>query len=446
MKAFMLAGVSSGIGKTTISMALMSAFNNVSPFKVGPDYIDTGFHEFITGNKSYNLDIFMMGEQGVKYSFYKHHKDISIIEGVMGLYDGIDNSLDNNSSAHLARFLGVPVILVLDGVGKSTSIAAQVLGYKMLDPRVNIAGIIINKVSSSKTYKIFKEAIENYTGVKCLGFIEKNNNLNISSRHLGLLQANEVDNLREKLDILKNLVLENINLKEIEKIASEQTRVINEEKNEIVPPLYLSYLKDRYFGKTIAIAKDSAFSFYYNDNIEFLEYIGFKVRYFSPIKDSKVPECDVIYLGGGYPENFAEELSNNREMINSIRENYEQGKNILAECGGFMYLSNGIEQTDGKIYQMCGLVPCVVNMTNRLDISRFGYISINNKNDIEVARGHEFHYSKLKAVLKDTRKFKAMKKDGRSWDCIFNEKNMYAGYPHIHFFGSYKFIEEFLNK
>ena len=144
MKAFMLAGVSSGIGKTTISMALMSAFNNVSPFKVGPDYIDPGFHEFITGNKSYNLDIFMMGEQGVKYSFYKHHKDISIIEGVMGLYDGMDNSLDNNSSAHIARFLGVPVILVLDGVGKSTSIAAQVLGYKMLDPRVNISGVIIN--------------------------------------------------------------------------------------------------------------------------------------------------------------------------------------------------------------------------------------------------------------------------------------------------------------
>ena len=442
MKAFMLAGVSSGIGKTTISMALMSAFNNVSPFKVGPDYIDPGFHEFITGNKSYNLDIFMMGEQGVKYSFYKHHKNISIVEGVMGLYDGMDNSLDNNSSAHIARFLGIPVILVLDGVGKSTSIAAQVLGYKMFDPRVNIAGVIINKVSSTKTYAIFKEAIENYTGVKCLGFIEKNDKLSISSRHLGLLQANEVEDLREKLSILKNLVLQNIDLKEIERIASVQTRIFNENKTEIEPPLYISYLKDRYVGKIIAIAQDKAFSFYYNDNIEFLEYMGFKVRYFSPIKDSKVPECDVIYLGGGYPENFAEELSNNKEMIKSIKENYEQGKNILAECGGFMYLSNGIEQTDGKIFKMCGLVPCVVNMTDRLDISRFGYISINNKNDIEVAKGHEFHYSKLKAVLEDTRKFKAEKKDGRTWECIFNEKNLYAGYPHIHFFGSYKFIEE----
>ena len=442
MKAFMLAGVSSGIGKTTISMALMSAFNDVSPFKVGPDYIDPGFHEFITGNKSYNLDIFMMGEAGVKYSFYKHHKDISIVEGVMGLYDGIDNSLDNNSSAHIARFLGVPVILVLDGVGKSTSIAAQVLGYKMLDPRVNIAGVIINKVSSAKTYAIFKEAIENYTGVKCLGFVEKNDKINISSRHLGLLQANEVEDLREKLSILRNQVLENIDLKEIEKIATEQTRNFNENKDEIEPPLYISYLKDKYAGKIIAIAQDRAFSFYYNDNIEFLEYMGFKVRYFSPIKDSKVPECDAIYFGGGYPENFAEELSNNKEMIESIKENYEQGKNILAECGGFMYLSHAIEQKDETLHQMCGLVPCTVVMNNRLDISRFGYISIRDKNDIEVAKGHEFHYSKLKTVLEDTREFKAVKKDGRNWECIFHEKNMYAGYPHIHFFGSYKLLEE----
>ena len=442
MKAFMLAGISSGIGKTTISMALMSAFDNVSPFKVGPDYIDPGFHEFITGNPSYNLDMFMMGEQGVRYSFLKHHKNISIIEGVMGLYDGIDNTLDNNSSAHLARFLGVPVILVLDGVGKSTSIAAQVLGYKNLDPRVNIAGVIINKVSSAKTYAIFKEAIEKYTGVKCLGFVAKNDSLNISSRHLGLLQAHEVDDLKEKLQILKNAVLENIDLVELEKIATEQTRNIEEKVSDIAYPLYLSNLKDKYTGKTIAIAKDSAFSFYYNDNIEFLEYMGFKIRYFSPIKDAVVPECDAIYLGGGYPENFAKELSSNKSMINSIRDNYEQGKSILAECGGFMYLSNGIEDTEGKMSEMCCLAPCLVNMTNKLDISRFGYISITNKDGLEIAKGHEFHYSKLKTVIEDTRKFKAVKKDGRNWDCIFNGKKMYAGYPHIHFFGSYKLLEE----
>lgn len=446
MKAFMLAGVSSGVGKTTISMALMSVFKNVSPFKVGPDYIDPGFHQFITGNKSYNLDLFMMGEAGVKYSFFKHQKDISIVEGVMGLYDGIDNSLDNNSSAHLSRVLGLPVILVLDGIGKSTSIAAQVLGYKMLDPRVNIAGVIINKVSSKKTYEIFKEAIENYTGIKCLGYVLKNDDLNISSRHLGLLQANEVSDLMNKMEILQKIALENIDLREIERIASEKSKYLDFRKEDIIYPFALAEMKDKYKGKIIAIARDKVFSFYYNDNIEFLEYIGFDIRYFSPLNDEFVPRCDVMYFGGGYPENFAKELSENKTMKESIREKYNEGIKILAECGGFMYLSQGIELVNGEFYEMCKLLSCSINMTNKLDISRFGYIDISKKdNDFPIiAKGHEFHYSKIKAILEDSRKFKAYKKDGRNWDCIFNEKNLYAGYPHIHFFSSIELLKEIL--
>lgn len=444
MKGFMLAGVSSGIGKTTVSMALMSVFQNVSPFKVGPDYIDPGFHEFITGNKSYNLDLFMMGEAGVKYSFFKHHKNISIVEGVMGLYDGLDNSLDNYSSAHLSRVLGIPVILVLDGIGKSTSIAAQVLGYKMLDPRVNIAGIIINKVTSAKTYEILKEAIEKYTSVKCLGYVLKNERLNISSRHLGLLQANEVRDLKEKMDVLKEATLENIDVEAIEKIANEQCKYINIDSDIPYPP-YLEELKDKYKGQKISIAKDSAFSFYYQDNIELLEFLGFDIRYFSPIKDKEVPICDLIYLGGGYPENFTKELAENTQMINSIKKHYEAGKKIYAECGGFMYLSKSIEQLNGEISFMCGLVPCDIVMTNKLDISRFGYISVNEKEkDVNFGKGHEFHYSKIKNVSEDIRKFKAIKKDGRAWECIFNEKKMYAGYPHIHFFGSVELLKEIL--
>lgn len=446
MKAFMLAGVSSGIGKTTISMALMSVFKNVAPFKVGPDYIDPTFHQFITGNKSYNLDLFMMGEAGVRYSFFKHQKNISIVEGVMGLYDGIDNSLDNNSSAHLSRVLGLPVILVLDGIGKSTSIAAQVLGYKMLDPRVNIAGVIINKVTSAKIYEIFKEAIETYTGIKCLGYVLKNDELNISSRHLGLLQANEVSDLIEKVDLLKKITLENIDIKQIEKIATEQCKYVDMRVEDATYPLVLEEFKDKYKDKIVAVARDSAFSFYYNDNLEFLEYMGFDIRYFSPIKDEFVPRCDLIYLGGGYPENFAKELSENKTMLESIRKKYDEGVKIFAECGGFMYLSQGIEQLNGEVFPMCNLVPCLINMTNKLDISRFGYISINRKDDKNknLAKGHEFHYSKIKSVSEDTRVFKAYKKDGRNWECIFNDKNLYAGYPHIHFFGSADLLKEIL--
>lgn len=336
MKAFMLAGISSGIGKTTVSMGLMSLFENVSPFKTGPDYIDPGFHQFVTGNKSYNLDLFMMGEEGVKYSFYKHQKDISIVEGVMGLYDGIDNSLDNNSSAHLSRVLGIPVILVVDGVGKSTSIAAQVLGYQLLDKRVNIAGVIINKVSSKKTYDIFKEAIEIYTDVKCLGYVPKDETLHIGSRHLGLLQAEEIGDLKSKISSLAEVLKETIDVDALLEIAS---------KVEIEPVENLfGKEKDRYKGLKIGIAKDRGFSFYYNDNIELLEYLGAEIEYFSPVADKKIPEnADVIYFGGGYPENFAKELSENRSMIESIREFYHNNGKIFGECGGFMFLSKEIE-------------------------------------------------------------------------------------------------------
>ncbi|WP_130890593.1 cobyrinate a,c-diamide synthase [Fusobacterium ulcerans] len=438
MNAFMLAGISSGIGKTTVSMGLMSLFENVSPFKTGPDYIDPGFHQFVTGNKSYNLDLFMMGEEGVKYSFYKHQKDISIVEGVMGLYDGIDNSLDNNSSAHLSRVLGIPVILVVDGVGKSTSIAAQVLGYQLLDKRVNIAGVIINKVSSKKTYDIFKEAIEMYTDIKCLGYVPKDETLHIGSRHLGLLQAEEIGDLKSKILSLAEVLKETIDVDGILEIASkvEIEPVENPFKNE----------KDKYKGLKIGIAKDRGFSFYYNDNIELLEYLGAEIEYFSPVADKKIPEnIDILYFGGGYPENFAKELSENRGLIESVREFYHNNGKIFGECGGFMFLSKEIETLDGLKFPMCNLIDCSIKMGNRLDISRFGYINLLKENKA-IGRGHEFHYSKIKEIGNDTRKYTAVKKDGREWNCIFEEKGLKGGYPHIHFFTSFDLLKDILEK
>ena len=437
MKAFVLAGVSSGIGKTTVSMGLMSLFENVSPFKVGPDYIDPGFHQFVTGNKSYNLDLFMMGEKGVKYSFYKHQKDISIIEGVMGLYDGIDNTLDNNSSAHISRVLGVPVILVVDGIGKSTSIAAEVLGYQMLDKRVNIAGVIINKVSSEKTYAIFKEAIEKYTDVKCLGYVPKDDSLHIGSRHLGLLQAGEIGDLKSKIERLKESLKKTLDIDAILKIASQVE--IKEEKNPFEDK------KDMYKGKRMGIAKDSAFSFYYNDNIELFNYLGIETEFFSPIKDKKIPEnIDILYFGGGYPESFAKELSENIEMLNSIRDFAIKGGKIFGECGGFMFLSKEIEMLDGSIYPMCNLIKCSTKMGNRLDIARFGYINILRDGKV-VGKGHEFHYSKIKEVFEEQREYVAEKPNGKNWKCIFEDKNVRAGYPHIHFFTGFEILKNILD-
>lgn len=438
MKGLLIAGTKSGIGKTTVSMGLMSCFSDVSPFKVGPDYIDGKFHEYVTGNKSYNLDFFLMGEDGVRESFLKHHKNFSIAEGVMGLYDGLDNSLDNGSSAHISRILNLPVILIVDGAGRSTSIAAEITGYQNFDRRVNIIGVIINKVSSEKTYEILKEAVEKYCKIKCFGYIPKIENISLSSRHLGLVEAYEVYDLKEKIEVLKNEFQKTIDLK-----AIYETAEIN--------PCYglkniFSDFKDRYKNVKIGIAKDSAFSFYYNDNIEFLENLGAEIKYFSLLKGEKIPDdVDMLYFGGGYPENYAVELENNISMINSIRDFYNKNGVIYGECGGFIYLSKKLITLDGKEYNFVNLTENIIEMKNRLDIGRFGYINIKYRENF-YGKGHEFHYSKIKEEGKEKKEFKIEKPNGRKWECGYSSKNLLCGYPHIHFFKSSDIIFDLLNR
>lgn len=438
MKGFLIAGTKSGIGKTTVSMGLMSCFSDVSPFKVGPDYIDGKFHEYVTGNKSYNLDFFLMGEDGVRESFLKHHKNFSIAEGVMGLYDGIDNSLDNGSSAHISRILNLPVILIVDGTGRSTSIAAEIMGYQNFDKRVNIIGVIINKVSSEKTYEILKEAVEKYCRIKCFGYIPKMENISLSSRHLGLVEAYEVENLKEKIEVLKKEFQKTIDIKAIYETA--EINLSYKLKN------IFSDFKDRYKNIKIGIAKDNAFSFYYNDNIEFLENMGAEIKYFSPLKDEKIPDdVDMLYFGGGYPENYAAELENNISMINSIRDFYNKNGVIYGECGGFIYLSKKLITLDGREYNFVNLTENIIEMKNRLDIGRFGYINIRYRENL-CGKGHEFHYSRIKEEGKEKKEFKIEKPNGRKWECGYSSKNLLCGYPHIHFFKSSDIIFDLLNK
>lgn len=439
MRAFLLAGVSSGIGKTTISMGLMKLLGDISPFKSGPDFIDPTFHKMVTGKPSYNLDLFLMGERGVKYSFHKHSGDFAVIEGAMGLYDGINNSLDNFSAGHLSRVLGVPVILVVDGVGKGTSIAAQVLGYKNFDPQVKIAGVIINRVSSPKTYTLYKEAIEKYTGISCLGYLEKNSLFDIESRHLGLLQAEEVDSLKQKIEIIAESMRKTIDLEEIRKIS----KLGIEEQEKVEIDLFKEY-EGRYRGLKVGIARDRALSFYYQDNIELLEKLGIEITEFSPIEDREVPSVDFLYFGGGYPENYLKELNENRSMIASVREFQKSGKVILGECGGFMYLSEGVETLDGEYVELCGITDCKISMGKKLDISRFGYVDISM--DGKKGKAHEFHYSKIKEIGKMELKYSVTKPDGREWKCGYSDKNFIAGYPHLHFFGSMEILINLLER
>ena len=441
MKGIVISGTRSGVGKTTISTAIMGALDDVAPFKTGPDYIDPRFHEFITGRNSYNLDIFMCGEENVRELFRKKSKDrIGVVEGVMGLYDGLGHSLDNGSTAHLSRILGLPVILVVDAKGGSTSVAAQVLGYKNLDPQVSIGGVILNNVGSEKLYRMLAEGVEQYTGIECVGYFPNNPDINLGSRHLGLKQAEEMEELSATLDKLRSMAREYIDLERIVQIAGENSFAEKTlaQRNEAEP-------QSSYRGMKVAVARDEAFSFYYRYNLELLEERGMEIEYFSPLANEAVPEgTEFIYIGGGYPENFVELLSKNTRTMESLRRSHKQGVPIYGECGGYMYLASEIKLLDGSIHKMCGILEGRIEMRNRLNIRRFGYIEIVTEDGAR-GRAHEFHYSGVDEIEKRRYYFDAAKKD-RGWKCGERIGNTIGGYPHIHFLGNDEVFEKLFSR
>ena len=435
MKKILIAGTMSGSGKTTVSSIIMSAFENVAPFKIGPDYIDPGYHRLFTGNSSYNLDSFMFEENTLKYIFEENSKgkNIAVIEGVMGLYDGINHTKDNYSTAHAARILNVPVILVVNAKGISTSIAAEVLGFANFDKDVNIAGVILNNVSGEKLYLSLKEAVETYTGIECLGYIPRDENIGVESRHLGLKQAFEIEDSVRKKEFLKDIGQKYLNLKRIYEIAESS------EKYNIKNPG--EGLKNIFRGKRAAVARDKAFSFYYESNFDIMRYAGLELVEFSPVYDKTIPEnIDFIYLGGGYPELYAEELAGNTEMKKSILAAHNAGIPIYAECGGFIYLTGGLKNTDEKFYEFCGIFDLKIAMRKRLNMERFGYIHIDMENGIKT-KGHEFHYSEIFDNNEKQCFFRIRKEDGREWESGYRKNNTLAGYPHIAFYSEPEFLK-----
>ena len=469
MKKILIAGTNSGSGKTTVSSVLMASFENVAPFKVGPDYIDPSYHELFTGNKSYNLDAFMCDNDTLKHIFELNSKDkdISIIEGVMGLYDGLGHEKDNFSTAHISRILDVPVILVVNAKGISTSIAAKVLGFKEFDKNVNIKGVILNNVSSEKLYLNLKEVIEKYTGIECVGYIPRNEKLMIENRHLGLKQAFELngsEDLAGKIKLYKKIGQECLDLEKINKIAIDFE---SSSKMDSFEPI--KALKNKYKGKKIAIAKDMAFSFYYNSNIDLIRYSGLEIVEFSPIKDKKLPEdVSIIYFGGGYPELYAKELSENKNMIESIKEASKNGVKMYAECGGFIYLTKRLNLLDGQSFDFVNIFDIEISMKNKLNIGRFGYIDIECKEENDQRanikiKGHEFHYSEIMSnnevekqrtgnnngINKEQKQnyfYNITKNDGRIWNCGYRKNSVLAGYPHIMFYSNIDFFRFIIEK
>ena len=454
MKSIIIASNCSGGGKTTFTLGLMKALKNrnldVQGYKVGPDYIDPAFHTEVTKKASRNLDTFLMSEEGTIKSYLKGSGDVGIIEGVMGLYDGIGVS-EEGSTYEISKLFGnMPIILILSPKGQSTSLCAEINGLKNYR-NANIVGVVLNSISE-KYYDLLKYAIEENCETKVLGYIPKEEKISLSSRHLGLVQSMEILNIEEKLDICGKLIEEYVDLDGI--INEMQEFEVNSMlKKEVGNKFGIKRNEIEFYNKTlrIGVALDKAFSFYYKDNLELLEELG-EIIYFSPISDKDLPQkLDFLYIGGGYPEVFKKELEENYSMRNSIKEALDNGLRCYAECGGLMYLTKSI---DGA--QMVGFFDGESIMTNKLQ--NFGYckVKIDKKcfdeklvieEDFEI-NAHEFHKSQVNLNEKNVYKVEKMKYDGEiiKWQCGYFKKNTLAGYAHINFLGNIELLKDLVNK
>ena len=388
-----LAGTASGVGKTTISTGIMQALSQeckVQPFKVGPDYIDPTYHTLATGNISRNLDSFFMSNNQIREAFVRGIKQskskIGIIEGVRGLYEGISPTEDVGSTASIAKAINAPVILILNARSLVKSAAAIVIGFKTLDPTINIEGVILNHIKNRKHFLKAKEAIEKLSCTPVIGGIPRDDAINVEQRHLGLVPAVERENIQHYIQKWGRVMKDNLDLDILLSIMRAAKRLPKGRE-----PLWAEKKSQKV---KIGVAKDEVFTFYYQDNLESLEANNADLIYFSPLNDSNVPDVDALYIGGGYPEVFAKELESNQIMRNSINKFHQDGHPIYAECGGLMYLTRSINK-----YEMCKVFPCHSNMTKKPQALSYVIACSRNDNIIfnkgEEFRGHEFHYSKL---------------------------------------------------
>ena len=393
-----LAGATSGVGKTSITCAIIYALQkrgfSVQSFKVGPDYIDPSYLSTISKNETYNLDVWLMGKKQVLDSFVSHsNSDISIIEGVMGYYDGFEGNSNHASTHHVASITKSPVILVLDASKTARSIGATALGFQKFHRNSRIVGIILNKIGSKKHEILCRDALEK-TKLPIIGVIPKNPILNLESRHLGLISTYDNTILKNKILKISKLISESLNVDEILKIIKNPIPLLKNSKN--------------YSKKTkvkIAVALDNSFNFYYDDNLNALRRGGASLTFFSPTKDKKIPKCDGLYIGGGFPEILGTELEKNQIMKKSIKTLSENNFPIYAECGGLMYLTKSINNNKKK-YKMVGLFDAETIMTKKMRLNYTkGKLSSKNilSDTLHAFRGHEFHYSQLESVSSDSK-------------------------------------------
>lgn len=505
-----IAGTHSGIGKTTLSLALMAALSRrghlVQPFKIGPDYIDPSFHQRAAGRASHNLDAWLMPSRVLQQVFCRHapsvpvwttqasaddaaagsreHSPLSLIEGVMGLYDGQGQSA-KGGTAHVASLLKAPVILIIDGEGYSLSAAAVVSGFTSFRPvgsllsrhfqppastasspdnpstegepdlsDLNIAGIIINRVSSSHHFELLQGCIEDNTSLPCLGYLPKNAIPTLPERHLGLVPPDELPETDAVFDALADMAEECLDITGLLQLASTAPP-LEIGKASCVPPL-AAQSKDLRLG----VPRDAAFSFYYQDNLDMLEELGAELVYFSPLADNSLPAgLDGLYMGGGFPEIFAWELETNYALRRELLHSLESGLPTYAECGSMLYLCSFLTTSSGSAFRtpgsgkagtfaMTGFFPHAAEMTSRLQ-QPFGFVTLTLLQDSILGpagrsfRAHEFHYSRLVETPQQNA-FQVDKEDGRTWAGGLVKKNVVAGYPHLHFRGCPEVAHSFI--
>lgn len=437
------AAPASGSGKTTVTCGILLALKlrgeKVFSFKCGPDYIDPMFQEKVIGVRSGTLDLFFSDENTLRRLFCRHAKDstISLVEGVMGYYDGLATDSEEASTYAVAKALSAPVVLIVNGRGQALSALATLEGFLRFREDSGIRGVIFNQMSEA-VFTALKPRIEEM-GVLPIGYVPKVPELVIESRHLGLVTPGEIDDLSDKLNHLAQLLEKTIDFDALIKLANDVPVLsFTEEKAVSVLP------KTR-----IAVARDEAFCFLYKDNLALLSEMGAEIIFFSPIHDGTLPEgIDGLILPGGYPELYAEQLSENTSMREAISKVICNGMPTLAECGGFLYLHRELGDMNDKFWPMAGVLPEKAWRTNRL--GRFGYITLHAKDNSayfeagDQIRAHEYHYFESGDPGTD---LLAVKPNGRRrWECVHTKGNLLCGFPHLFYESNPKFIERFLRR
>ena len=437
-----IAGTASGVGKTTATLAILAALKargrRVQPFKVGPDFIDPGHHTAATGHASRNLDGWMLPEAVNRQTFVRAARgaDLSIIEGMMGLFDGSGPLGEAGSTAQMAKHVRAPVLLVIDGSGMARSAAAMVLGYARFDANLHVAGVLFNRVGGEGHYRLLKDAVEAETDLAVVGYLRPDPALTIGDRHLGLITAIERGG-SELYERLGKAAAETVDLDRIEALAGAAGDLEEAPRPQRTrPPQAGAPMQP----VRVAVAYDPAFCFYYADNLDLLEAEGAEMIRFSPLDDRTLPAADLLYLGGGYPELHGERLAANAAMRRAVREFAERGGAIYAECGGMMYLTQAIRDFENRSHEMVGLFPAEAVM-KRPGLT-LGYREVRFMRPCVLgeagatARGHEFHYSSLvptgpldyACILSDA------KGAARGQDGLI-AGNTLALYTHLHFAG-----------